>query len=251
MGRCRDGVGLDYGRRLCAELARAASQPAAAPALLCVEKPFLDAFLDALEAEALPKASALPAVRFELLLVNDGNVPRLRSALARIGAVGVPRGLLRCFATNLHTPEPGPPSALFRPLPLGLPRGGSATCDRQEELLAAAHARAPPWAQRDARLLCAPMRPSSRLRAAYLRALGAPACAHLVRVVRGPLPLEAFLQLLAAHRATLSPPGRGLTASARGRRSRSAASRSSCPPAALTGGCTARRARSSCCRSRS
>lgn len=212
-GRCRDAVGKAYGLKLCAELllpGKTCRGGQRGVVVLCLEKPFLDGFLAALEEAIPPEAEGLsPPQRFVLLLVNGGDVPLVRSAQRMLAAVGVPRGLARCFATNLHTPESETLAALFSPLPLGIPRGGSATCDSHEALLAAAHARAPPWAQRDGRLLCAPMRISSRARAAYLRALSQPEFAQLVRFVPGPLPIDRFCELLASHRATLSPPGRG------------------------------------------
>ena len=139
-----------------------------------------------------------------LLALNGGDEPLTTGAQARLASLYI-HGLAACYACNLHAPTD--PSR-FRPLPIGVPGGSSPAAG--EAALARAAAAAPPWADRDARLLVTPMRLTSRARRLYLATLSSPAYSELVHVVNERLPPAAFLDLLAAHRAVLSPPGRGL-----------------------------------------
>jgi hypothetical protein len=123
-----------------------------------------------------------------------------RQAQARIASL---RGLAACYSCNLHAPTD--PSR-FRPLPIGALPGGSSPAAGEAALRRAAAA-APPWAARDARLLVTPMRLTSRARRLYLATLSSPAYSELVHVVNERLPPTEFLDLLATHRAVLSPPG--------------------------------------------
>ena len=144
------------------------------------------------------------ARRWVLIAINGGDDPVTKEMQARLAKLP---GLVCCFANNLHRPKAGH-ELLFRPLPIGLP-GPTTAPARFEEVLRRVSAEAVPWVQRDRRLLVAPMKMSSRIRRQYIRALSQPEFVGLVRLVEGRLALEDFLKLIAAHRCTLSPPGRG------------------------------------------
>ena len=171
--------------------------------MLAVEKPHVDGFVNGL-AEVLSAAEGEAEVPFVLLALNGGDEPLTTGAQARIASLYI-HGLAASYACNLHAPTN--PSR-FRPLPIGVPGGSSPAAG--EAALARAAAAALPWADRDARLLVTPMRLTSRARRLYLATLSSPAYSELVHVVNERLPPAAFLDLLAAHRAVLSPPGRGL-----------------------------------------
>ncbi|CAJ1454318.1 unnamed protein product [Effrenium voratum] len=168
--------------------------------VLCVEKPYLDGFVEGL-AETV-KAD------FILLAVNGGDAPLTLPQQQHIAALP---GLQACFAMNLHCSC----DARFAPLPIGLPqhadglhRGNLRAAGEAEAAIARCISGAAPWHLRDGRLLVTPMQ-ASRLRSRYVERLTQPEFAALVRVVKTRLSFEAFLQLLAEHRAVLSPPGRG------------------------------------------
>jgi hypothetical protein len=185
--------------RVARELGRAAAERLAAGTVLCCEKPYLAGFVEGF-AEATAARDAV--VPFVLLAINGGDEPLGHAAQARIASM---RGLAACYANNLHAPRL---SGLFWPLPIGvLASLGAASAG--EALLRSVAAQAPPWEARDRRLLVAPMRLNSRLRRLYLRTLSAPEYADIVRIVSGRLPPGQFLRLIATHRATLSPAGRG------------------------------------------
>ena len=213
------------------------------PGVVLVEKPLLEGFVAgfcaAVECEQgsskgaadgrSPNRRAPPP--FVLLLVNGGDgpvVPEMVRCLRRDGPLG--DSLRCCYAHNLQQCAAGgggggretmDPSR-FRPLPLGIEsaareavvlqaasRGG--TVAERVATVPAMPTATLPWAERDARLLVAPMGRHGRFRAAYLAVLSAdPRYAGLVRVVEGArLPPPAFMALLATHQAVLSPPGRG------------------------------------------
>eukprot|EP00663_Eupelagonemidae_sp_cell21sb_P001895 gene1895-7095_t len=117
------------------------------PAVVCVEKPYLDGFIDGIR-------DVLQAP-FILVAISGGDEPLTHDTQRRIAGLS---GLRGCFATNLHVPlEP----ALFHPIPIGVP-------DDSECAVHAAAAAAPAWGARDRRLLVTPMR-FTRLRAEYTR----------------------------------------------------------------------------------
>jgi hypothetical protein len=173
-------------------------------AVLCVEKPLLEGFACGFERTS-------DGSPFVLLAVNGGDGPVTAEIQARLCTLP---GLRACYAHNLHAVDDGHLRAMMRPLPLGAcPIGGQGSPPTAvgDGALRRVRDKASEWASRDARLLVAPMRAhNSRARAAYLGVLARPEFAHLVRIAHGPrLPLEDFLSLLAEHRCTLSPPGRG------------------------------------------
>ena len=177
-------------------------------ALLSVEKPYLDGFVDGfLQAAAAAANGHSP--EFVLLALNGGDEPLTRDLQARIAMLRAV-GLRVCWANNLHACDAlhtlGAP--LFRPLPIGAVATHGGACIDEPALLRIAAA-APPWAERDRRLLVAPMKLTSRSRAAYLDVLSSDSFCEVVRVVSGRIPFEDFLVLLASHRCALSPPGRG------------------------------------------
>jgi hypothetical protein len=207
-----------------------------------VEKPLLEGFvagfsatLRSAEGDGASDATAAPLIPppeapsssippFVLLLINGGDGPVTPAMVRCLGTDG-PLGasMRRCYANNLWRcgggGEGGGRSsggggagggacssmdpARFRPLPIGI------ECAAREAQVLAARAAAPPWEERDARLLLAPMARHGRFRGAYVAALAGREYASLVRIVEERLPAPAFLALLARHRAVLSPPGRG------------------------------------------
>jgi hypothetical protein len=185
--------------------AAAALSPTPPPTVLCVEKAYLDGFLAGMAASSV-SGGGLPTSSVVLLLVNGGDEPVTGLTMARLAAHA---WLAICFATNLHAVPPLMNPARFRPLPLGVMPNNKA-CNH-EATVQAVRARARPWWQRDRRLLVPPMAAKSRARRDYLGVLSQPQFAHLVVVWSGPkrLSFEAFLELMSAHRAVLSPPGGG------------------------------------------
>lgn len=171
------------------------------PAVLCIEKPYLDGFVVGL-AESV-------GVPFVLLAVNGGDAPVTQELQDRIAAVP---HLRACFANNLHValrPE------VFLPMPIGLPhhsdglhRGRLRGAGEGEAAIDRTRQAARPWELRDSRLLVTPMS-GNRLRGRFLDVLSQPEYRHLVRIVKGRMDYEAFLNLLAEHRCALSPPGKG------------------------------------------
>lgn len=154
--------------------------------VICVERPYLEGFIHGIEQTL--------AVPFVLLVVNGGDAPLTQPLQDQI--VKLP-GLQACFANNLHKPVAGD---VFHPMPLGVT--GEASLNRVR--LAAR-----PWFERDRRLLVAPMRMNNRLRKRYFDVLSGEEYSSMVRIVTGHVPHGAFLELLAEHQCTLSPPGRG------------------------------------------
>ena len=165
--------------------------------VICLEKTYIEGFAEGFCGDA-PAADAPP---FVLLLANGGDEPATAAMCAAL-TKQLPT-MRACFATNLHRPAN---PVLFRPLPLGIPAAGDLARD---DLIAAALAAAGPWCDRDPRLLVAPMTMNSRARRDFLALLSKPEYSACVRVVTGRHSLEDFLALLSAHRAVLSPPGRG------------------------------------------
>ena len=149
--------------------------------LLSVEKPYLEGFVDGfLRAAAAaangPLSSIAHSPEFVLLALNGGDEPLTRDLQARIAMLRAV-GLRVCWANNLHASNLSSEAAcgaqgapLFRPLPIGaVATHGGAFVD--EPALLRIAAAAPPWAERDRRLLVAPMKRTSRSRAAYLDVL--------------------------------------------------------------------------------
>lgn len=177
--------------------------------VLLVEKPYLDGFvtgfLRGCDARTSSSSSAAaPSRPFVLLAVNGGDGP-LGSELQR--SIAALPGLSACYAHNLHRPASAEHAQLFHPLPLGAMPINSMS--HGDQLLSRARAEAKPWHERDRRLLIAPMKLNSRSRKAYIEVLMQPDFAGCVRIVSDRLPLADFLQLIAQHQSTLSPPGRG------------------------------------------
>ena len=98
--------------------------------VICVEKPYIDGFIDGLESTI--------RVGFVLLTVNGGDVPLGHGQQEKIARLP---GLLACFANNLHQPIN---ADLFHPLPIGL--AGEALIYQIRKSLS-------PWKSRDRRLL--------------------------------------------------------------------------------------------------
>ena len=139
-----------------------------------------------------------------LLAVNGGDGPLGAELQSRISALP---GLKACYVHNLTRCD-GPHAELFFPLPLGAMPINS--MEQGDQLLSRVRAEAPPFAERDRRLLVAPMKLNSRQRARYLDLLQRPEFAPHVRIVASErLPLAEFLALISQHQCTLSPPGRG------------------------------------------
>jgi len=159
----------------------------AKPAVICVERPWVEGFIRGILEQPLSGA-------FVLLVVNGGDAPLTADLQEQIA--GLP-GLRACFANNLHAPRA---HGLFHPLPLGVT--GEASLRRVREA-------ARPWERRDRRLLITPMRSNNRFRKRYLEILSGAEYGELVRIVSGHLPHDAFLELLSEHQCILSPPGRG------------------------------------------
>merc|ERR1712194_693131 len=143
-----------------------------------------------------------------LLALNGGDAPLAHDLQEHIASLP---GLKACFAMNLHAPR----SALFHPLPIGLPHHSDGTSRFKlhgaisaEALLKRIQSSSPPWALRDRRLLVTPMQ-STRLRSQYLEVLSRQEYNHLVRIICDHVSLEKFLTLLTEHQSTLSPPGKG------------------------------------------
>ena len=188
----RHALATRLGERLGAEVAAIGTG-----AMVCVEKPYLEGFIRGFRASG----SRAP---FVLFAINGGDQPVSSAVQERLLTLD---GLCACYAHNLHLPPSAAAAARMRPLPLGALPIGVVTGDA---ILRDACARGLPWAERDPRLLVAPMRLNSRVRERYLEVLSDAAYAPLVRIVTGGrLPLPDFLALLASHRSTLSPPGRG------------------------------------------
>ncbi|CAK9116551.1 unnamed protein product [Durusdinium trenchii] len=173
-----------------AELGRLCGRSLPHRGVLCVEKPYLQGFVEGL-AETV-------TVEFILLAVNGGDAPLTLHQQA-------------CFAMNLHTAL----DARFFPLPIGLPhhcdglhRGNLRAASDAEALISQCKAEAKPWHLRDGRLLVTPMQ-ASRLRTKYVERLSLPEFRELVRVVPDRLDFASFMRVLADHQAVLSPPGKG------------------------------------------
>ncbi|CAE7505339.1 styx-b [Symbiodinium natans] len=163
-----------------------------APAVVCVEKPYLEGFTDGFAGSA--------AGDFILLAVNGGDAPLSAETQRRIASLP---GLKACFAMNLHTPS----DERFFPLPVGLPhhcdglhRGNLRGSGDAELLIERIWSCSSPWQERDTRLLVTPMQ-ASRLRTRYVELLTQPV-ASLHCVVRklthvsGPEPRSNNLVLL-------------------------------------------------------
>ncbi|CAE8658488.1 unnamed protein product, partial [Polarella glacialis] len=171
------------------------------PAVLCVEKPYLDGFV-----AGLAQSVSVP---FVLLAVNGGDAPLTPELQERISELP---GIKACFAMNLQRPQR---PDLFFPLPIGLPhhadglhRGNlRGACDA-DALIRRIRQAGPAWKLRDPRLLITPMQ-GNRLRNRYLEVLAKQEYRHLVRIVSERLDFESFLTLLSEHQSTLSPPGKG------------------------------------------
>lgn len=171
------------------------------PAVLCIEKPYLPGFV-----AGLAQTISTP---FVLLAVNGGDAPLTLDVQEQIAELPFLRA---CFANNLHRPRR---SDLFFPMPLGLPhhadglhRGKLRGASVAESAIRRIRKTAPPWEERDSRLLIAPMS-SNRIRSRYIEVLAHEDYRHLVRIVDRRLDFDSFLSLLAEHRYTLSPPGKG------------------------------------------
>mmetsp|Transcript_73697 Transcript_73697/g.216274 ORF Transcript_73697/g.216274 Transcript_73697/m.216274 type:complete len:345 (+) Transcript_73697:233-1267(+) len=173
-------VGEAFGRRVRADLEGAES------AVVCVEKPYLDGFIDGFGVVGCP-----PLV---LLAVNGGDEPFNQEQQNRVACLD---NLRACFVNNLIQPVN---SSLFHPLPIGL---------SGEEHIGRVVQSALPWRQRDHRLLIAPMRMTSRLRKQYIEVLSRPEYSTLVCIIQRRVEHEEFLHLLSQHQSVLSPPGRG------------------------------------------
>eukprot|EP00928_Gymnodinium_smaydae_P024822 TRINITY_DN19973_c0_g2_i1.p1 TRINITY_DN19973_c0_g2~~TRINITY_DN19973_c0_g2_i1.p1 ORF type:complete len:428 (-),score=38.06 TRINITY_DN19973_c0_g2_i1:108-1391(-) len=170
------------------------------PAILCVEKPYLDGFVSGLH-----RSMQVP---FVLLAVNGGDAPLTRDVQERISSL---KHLRACFAMNLHMSI----SPLFFPLPIGLPHHADGLCRGKlrsiisgETLMTQIKGNALPWKMRDPRLLLTPMG-GSRVRDQYRSVLSNPDYEHLVRIIEGRLSFEAFLSVISEHQSTLSLPGKG------------------------------------------
>ncbi|CAE8621082.1 unnamed protein product, partial [Polarella glacialis] len=179
--RDRHSVAADFGRRLGTALTEEGQ-----PAVVCVEKPYLDGFI-----EGVAQTIGVP---FVLLALNGGDEPLTCDMQARLAQLPC---LKACFGNNLHQPQDG---HFFRPMPIGI---------TAESLLYRVKIAARPWEERDSRLLMAPMRMNNRLRGRYMEVLSSPCYSHIVRIVAGRLTHEEFLVLLSEHQSVLSPPGRG------------------------------------------
>eukprot|EP00759_Apiculatamorpha_spiralis_P042666 PhF_6_TR40565/c0_g1_i1/m.60822 len=156
------------------------------PAVFCIEKPWLEGFFEGYE--------SVCSHPFVLLAVNGGDAPMTAEHQRKIASA---KGFLACYANNMHVAiDP----SRFIPMPIGV--------SREDEILRT-RSHAKPWRERDARLLVPPMRLNNRHRVKYVEVLSAPEYAHVARVVKGPIPYEDFLDLLASHKAVLSPIGRG------------------------------------------
>jgi hypothetical protein len=192
----RFGVGEMLGKRLRALF----EGDPGGPAVAWVEKPYAAGFTAGFGGEgnrALPAgAAAAPPPPFVLLLTSGGDEPATHEMCAEL-ARSLPT-MRACFATNLHrSPDP----QRFRPLPLGV-LGSEAGHWK-------ALAGAQPWSERDQRLLVTPMAATNRLRTSYQDVLSRPEYSDLVVVVQGRRSQHEFLELVAQHRAVVSPPGRG------------------------------------------
>jgi len=176
-------VGEAYGRNACSALSSKGT-----PAVICVEKPYLDGFIDG--------AVTTIAVPFVLLAVNGGDAPVTASVQDRI--VALP-GFRACFAMNLHAHT----RESFHPLPVGFCRPHNESAMRQ------CKASALPWEHRDRRLLVPPMKDNNRLRKRYIEVLSGPEYSDLVHIVKAKVPVESFYTLLSEHQSILSPPGQG------------------------------------------
>ena len=197
-------VAETFGRALHAELLlRGSGRPDSSPPMVTLFKPFIEGFASGFRGAA--KDCEVP-VGFVLICVNGGDKPLTRAQQAVLASLP---GLCACYATNLLVPSD---PKRFLPLPLGLT--GTTTPTGFDALIARTCAEAPPWAERDRRLLVGPMRVAGRgkLRVAFLNLLERPEFASLVRIVKhedGRLSQSDFFALIASHRATLSPPGSG------------------------------------------
>ena len=224
-------LAVRLGERLC-EAVHAAG---ACGSVVCVEKPYLSGFADGFESCAV-RGVECGCHPFVLLAVNGGDGPLTVATQARLLQLRA-YGLRACYAHNLHASDAARGSSSsaaaaasehaasehaasehaaseharrMHPLPLGaMPIGGAMSSAAGDALLSTVRALARPWHQRDKRLLVAPMKLNSRQRSRYMDVLRGAAYVGLVRIVDDRLPLAAFLSLLAEHRCTLSPPGRG------------------------------------------
>lgn len=174
------------------------------PSVVCIFKPFIEGFAAGYCAAAAAYHS--PPTSFVLVCVNGGDKPLNHAQQSMLAALP---GLRASYSTNLLAPSA---PWLFKPLPVGL--CGNSTPEGFDALVARVRQAAPPWEERDPRLLVGPMRVAGRgkLRDSFLCLLKRPEFASHVRVVShedGRLAMGDFLSLLAAHRAVLSPPGSG------------------------------------------
>ena len=202
-------VAREYGDRILGSSSGAGSMTMR---VFCVEKPFIDGFIDAFrngpsgnndggeeeEASAM-KNGCHPLHSFVLLAINGGDDPVTAEQQSRISTL---KGLGGCFATNLQSSVPCSgaamtdkadgvphPSGLFHPLPIGLP--GTTAPAVFEEALGRVRAKMPSWAARDPRLLLAPMKNSNnRLRGHYTRVLSRPEFADKVRGSSSSFPIS-------------------------------------------------------------
>jgi len=158
------------------------------PAVVCVEKPYLDGFICGF--------GQTIGVPFVLLAVSGGDAPLTLDLQERIMALQA-AGLRACFANNLHQPRN---RCVFRPMPIGI---------TAEALLYQIRNSALPWKERDRRLLVPPMRNCNRLRAQYFEVLCRVEYSHLVRIASERVDQISFMKLLSEHQSVLSPPGRG------------------------------------------
>ena len=181
------------------------------PLVLAVEKPFIEGFAAGFKQARAAASSAAATLPFVLLALNGGDSPLTRTLQATIATLRC-HGLVGCLANDLHRPLSHLPPSFFRPLPIGVSATlGGAEADEATIRRVRSSGTLPPWSERDDRLLVAPMKLSSRCRAAYLEVLTRPEYSGLVRIVdqRARLPFEEFLLMMASHKCVLSPPGRG------------------------------------------
>ena len=191
----RHAVAERIGRDVATELERGTDT---AGAILCIEKPYLLGFM-----HSYLRGIGGLHVPLVLLAINGGDTPL--TVEMQQSLLSLP-GLRACYAHNLHTPATCAAASVMHPLPLGALPVGEHTGDAW---LREARSRSRPWAERDRRLLIAPMKMNNRQRERYLEVLSRAEYEPLVRFVSDRLPLAAFLTLLAEHQSVLSPPGRG------------------------------------------